>query len=80
MKPIGTHSGSTLAVPLNAKDPTDQYGLEKLKAFICSHKLGQIVCRYDRENVQVAAIENVVDSLRREGFQLVVKKSPVGES
>ena len=33
LKPVGTNSGSTLAVPVNAKGPTDQYGFEKLHSF-----------------------------------------------
>ena len=64
---------------MSAKGPTDQYGFEKLRAFIRSHNVDQVVCRCDQENALVAAIEHVVDSLRREGFQLVFEKSAVGE-
>ena len=79
LEPVGTNSGSTLVVPVNAKDPTGQYGFEKLRAFVCSHNVGQVVCRCDQENALMAAIEHVVVSLRREGFQLVFEKSAVGE-
>ena len=80
LKPVGTNSGSTVAVPVNAEGPTDQYGFYKLRAFIRNHNVGQIVCRCDRERSLVAAIEHVYDSLPREGFQLVFEKSPVGDS
>ena len=65
---------------MNAKGPADQYGFGKLRAFVCNHNVGQMLCRCDQENSLVAAIEHVVDSLRREGFRLVFDKSPVGES
>ena len=71
-KPLGDNSGSTLAVPVNAKGPPDQYGLENLPAFIRSHIVARIACRCDGENSLPAAIEHVVGSPRREGFQLVL--------
>ena len=42
LNPVGTNRGSMLAVPVNAKGPTDQQGFENLGAFICSHNVGQI--------------------------------------
>ena len=62
------------------KGPTDQDGFEKLRAYIRTHNVGQMVCRCDQENSSVAAIEYVVDNLRREGFQMVFEASRVGES
>ena len=65
---------------MNAKGPTDQYGFEKHRASIRSHDVDQIVCRCDPDNSRVAAIEHVIGSLLREGFQLVFKKTPGVES
>ena len=42
--------------------------------------VGRLVCRRGINHSLVVAIEHVVDSLRREGFQLVFEKSPVGEA
>ena len=65
---------------MNAKVPTDQCAFEILRACVRSHDVGQIACQCDQDNSLVAAIDHVVDGLRREGSQLVCEKSPAGES
>ena len=73
-------TGATLVVPVDVKGPNDQYGCETLKIFITTHRTELLVCMSDQENDLVAKIEKVVDALRREGFQVALEQSPVGES
>ena len=73
-------TGSTLVVPVEVKGPNDQYGCEKLKCCIKTHRIELLVCKSDQDNALVAKIEKVVDALRRDGFQEVLEQSPVGES
>ena len=71
-------TGSTLVVPVDVKGPDDQYGCEKLKSFIKTHRIELLVCQSDQDNALVAKIEKVVDALRCEGFQVALEQSPVG--
>ena len=73
-------TGSTLVVPMDVKGPTDQYGCKKLKSFIKTHRIELLVCKSDQEHALVAQIEKVVDTLKRDGFQVALEQSPVGES
>ena len=73
-------TGSTLVVPMDVKGPTDQYGCEKLKSFIKTHRTELLVCKSDQEHALVAQIEKIVDTLRRDGVQVALEQSPVGES
>ena len=72
--------GSTLVVPMDVKEPTDQYGCEKRKSFIKTHRIELLVCKSDQEHALIAQIEKVVDTLRRDGFQVALEQLPVGES
>ena len=50
-----------------------------MKSFIKTHRIELLVCKSDQDDALVAKIEKVVDALRREGFQVAPKQSPIGE-
>ena len=73
-------TGSTLVVPIDVKGPNDQSGCERLKKLIKTHRVQLLVCKSDQDNALVAKMEKVVNAFRREGFQVALEQSPVGES
>ena len=72
-------TGSTRVVPVDVKGHNDQYGCEKFKNLIKTHRIELLACKADQDNPLVAKIEKVVDALRREAFQVALEQSPVGE-
>ena len=65
---------------MDVKGPTDQYGRERLKSFTKARGIELLVCKSDQSNALVAQIETVVDALWRDGFQVALEQSLVGES
>ena len=73
-------TGSILIVPVGVKKPNDQYGCERLKSLTKTHRIELLVCKSNQDNALVAKIEQIVDATRRDGFQVALEQSPVGES
>ena len=66
---------STLAVPADARGPTDRYGFERLRSFIKRYRVGHVVCRCDQEKALVAAIEKIFFIVRIPPNFIVSQKS-----
>ena len=71
---------SALVVPVDVKGGNDQYGCDRLKSFIITHRIELLVWKSDRDNALLAKIAKVVDALRCDGFQVALEPSPIGES